>query len=235
MHGYKPVRRFQVKINIDEIDNGIIQQDCATSSTAGADTCGIATDKNNNAYFFKSFDGRDGITESYYTIKNSQWVNVLSGESCDTGHWLYDNEPVYYVNGSLTNKQTYDSNSSEIVLNIVESYCFAGVFSDFIEPKACDILAELEAMAVPDEIPIVSTVPEISVLVNNKKINFDQPPENLNGRIMVPIRYVVEEMGCTVEWEDWSQTVYINSPGYDSPGNSLSEEHRTPLRNKCMC
>lgn len=52
---------------------------------------------------------------------------------------------------------------------------------------------------------------EISVLVDGEKINFDQQPENINGRIMVPIRFVVEKMGCTVEWDGDTQTVYINT------------------------
>jgi len=53
----------------------------------------------------------------------------------------------------------------------------------------------------------------ISVLVDNVRIVFDQPPENINGRVMVPIRYVVEQMGCSVVWDEQTQTVYINTPG----------------------
>ena len=55
------------------------------------------------------------------------------------------------------------------------------------------------------------TPKEILVMVDSVKIQFDQPPMNLNGRVMVPIRYVVEEMGCSVEWDGSTQTVYINT------------------------
>jgi hypothetical protein len=64
--------------------------------------------------------------------------------------------------------------------------------------------------------PVQPTVPgpqkDISVVVSGKTIAFDQPPENINGRVMVPIRYVVEEMGCTVQWDGTTQTVYIFAP-----------------------
>ena len=53
----------------------------------------------------------------------------------------------------------------------------------------------------------------ISILVDNVRIAFDQPPVNMNGRVMVPIRHVVEQMGCSVFWEEQTQTVYINTPG----------------------
>jgi beta-lactamase superfamily II metal-dependent hydrolase len=52
---------------------------------------------------------------------------------------------------------------------------------------------------------------EISVLVDNTKIIFDQKPENINNRVLVPIRFVVEHMGYEVDWDETSQTVYISA------------------------
>lgn len=49
--------------------------------------------------------------------------------------------------------------------------------------------------------------PAIKVLLNGKKIRFDQPPIILNGRTLVPLRAIFEAMGATVEWDQKTKTV----------------------------
>ncbi|WP_330638512.1 stalk domain-containing protein [Anaeropeptidivorans aminofermentans] len=49
----------------------------------------------------------------------------------------------------------------------------------------------------------------IIVTVDGETIEFDQPPTVINGRVMVPIRNIVEKMNCNVTWEESTQTVYI--------------------------
>lgn len=49
----------------------------------------------------------------------------------------------------------------------------------------------------------------IKVLVNNELIQFDVAPVIINGRTLIPIRAVVEKMGCKVEWDGDLQVVYI--------------------------
>lgn len=56
------------------------------------------------------------------------------------------------------------------------------------------------------------TPAEISVTVDGQKIAFDQKPVNTNGRVLVPISAVVQQMGCSVAWDSETQTVYINTP-----------------------
>lgn len=46
----------------------------------------------------------------------------------------------------------------------------------------------------------------ISIVVNGKKIDFDQPPVVLNGRTMVPMRAIFEALGTQVHWEIGKQT-----------------------------
>ena len=40
----------------------------------------------------------------------------------------------------------------------------------------------------------------ISVYVDGNKIEFDVPPTSENGRTLVPLRYIFEALGATVEW-----------------------------------
>ncbi len=47
---------------------------------------------------------------------------------------------------------------------------------------------------------------EITVILNNTKLSFDQPPVMINDRTMVPIRAIFEAIGYTVNWNDATQT-----------------------------
>ena len=38
------------------------------------------------------------------------------------------------------------------------------------------------------------------------------PPQIINGRVMVPARFVAEPLGAKVEWDERSRTVIILSP-----------------------
>ncbi|MGI6553132.1 MAG: copper amine oxidase N-terminal domain-containing protein [Bacillota bacterium] len=44
--------------------------------------------------------------------------------------------------------------------------------------------------------------PDIKLIINGKEIETDVPPQMINGRVMVPARFVAEPLGATVEWKD---------------------------------
>ncbi|TYQ15034.1 UNVERIFIED_CONTAM: copper amine oxidase-like protein [Acetivibrio alkalicellulosi] len=50
---------------------------------------------------------------------------------------------------------------------------------------------------------------DITVLVNGEKVEFDRQPYIKDGRTMVPIRFIAEEIGCDVEWESKTKRVFI--------------------------
>lgn len=51
---------------------------------------------------------------------------------------------------------------------------------------------------------------EISVTVNGEHVNFEnQPPVNIDGRTLVPVRAVFEHLGFIVEWDIPTQTATI--------------------------
>ncbi len=51
----------------------------------------------------------------------------------------------------------------------------------------------------------------ITVKYNGEEVEFDQAPVIINGRTMVPIRAVMEKMGCTVTWKDATKTANIKN------------------------
>jgi hypothetical protein len=54
---------------------------------------------------------------------------------------------------------------------------------------------------------------EIKIFVDGKQIIPDVNPQIINGRTMVPLRYISEALGEKVNWDHASQTVNINSQG----------------------
>lgn len=49
----------------------------------------------------------------------------------------------------------------------------------------------------------------IRLFVNGQEIHCDVPPQNINGRVMVPARFVAEPLGATVEWNGDNNAVVI--------------------------
>lgn len=47
----------------------------------------------------------------------------------------------------------------------------------------------------------------IKVLVNGKNVLFDQNPKIINGRVMVPMRAILEQMGVLIEWDNSTNTL----------------------------
>lgn len=63
------------------------------------------------------------------------------------------------------------------------------------------------------------TINSNTAFVNGAKKAMDVPPRIINNRTMIPLRFVLENLSCTVDWVNESRTVVINSP----QKNSLTE------------
>lgn len=72
----------------------------------------------------------------------------------------------------------------------------------------------------------------IRLVVNGREIETDVPPQLINGRVMVPARFVAEPLGATVEWDEDSGSVIITS----KINNITYSEHSewVPLRQIAM-
>jgi len=51
----------------------------------------------------------------------------------------------------------------------------------------------------------------IKLIVNGVEISPDVPPQTINGRTMVPVRWVSEALGAQVDWNEEKQAVLVNS------------------------
>jgi|GEM_PF-575004 len=71
-----------------------------------------------------------------------------------------------------------------------------------------------------DNVSIVMYVDKRLYSVNGVKKILDMPPVQAKGRILVPLRFMVQELGCRVIYDDSSKTVYIYSTGNLSSGST---------------
>jgi hypothetical protein len=53
----------------------------------------------------------------------------------------------------------------------------------------------------------------IKVQLNGSYLDFDQPPVNLDGRILVPVRAILEALGAEISWDAATQTVSATRGG----------------------
>lgn len=57
----------------------------------------------------------------------------------------------------------------------------------------------------------VTASQNIRLIINGQEIETDVPPQMIDGRVMVPARFVAEPLGATVEWDEDSSSVIITS------------------------
>lgn len=59
--------------------------------------------------------------------------------------------------------------------------------------------------------PFVFANSNIKLIINGEEIHCDPPPQIINNRIFVPIRYIAEPLGVTIEWNNINKEIIINS------------------------
>ncbi|MBT9156211.1 MAG: hypothetical protein DDT37_01195 [Firmicutes bacterium] len=75
--------------------------------------------------------------------------------------------------------------------------------------KACALLMAVMMLGVMGGEVNVAASRAINVRVDNRPITFDVNPQIVRGRVMVPVRAIVEAMGAVVGWDEEARTVSI--------------------------
>jgi hypothetical protein len=60
---------------------------------------------------------------------------------------------------------------------------------------------------------ILLTIGAMKALVNGKEVELDVPAQIIKGTTVVPLRFVSENLGCTLGWDGKTQTITIQYPG----------------------
>ena len=96
-------------------------------------------------------------------------------------------------------------------------------------------------VAKKEDATIKLTIGNRTAFINNRSTTLDVAPQIIDGRTMIPVRFISEGFGAEVEWDGTTQTVYISSGqeatkiSYQglSIGSSLEEVSKilgTPIR-----
>lgn len=72
----------------------------------------------------------------------------------------------------------------------------------------------------------------ISVMIDDRELVFDTEPQSVNGRTMVPMRTIFEELGATVSWDQSTKTaigVYGDTTVKITIGNTTAYKNNIPI------
>jgi len=78
-------------------------------------------------------------------------------------------------------------------------------------PNAVRVAALMIAVALLVAGGVSFAANPVKLVVDGREIACDVPPQIVDGRVMVPVRFVAEALGCKVEWDADSCTVKITS------------------------
>ncbi|WP_312045022.1 copper amine oxidase N-terminal domain-containing protein [Anaerotignum sp.] len=71
--------------------------------------------------------------------------------------------------------------------------------------------------AIRDNTSIKLVLNETTAIVNGNSCTLEVPPQIINGRTMVPARFVAENLNCDVNWNATTQTISISETDSTQP------------------
>lgn len=77
--------------------------------------------------------------------------------------------------------------------------------------SAIMVLVLIASLATPVAFADGSRAKEIIIIVNNKRIEPEVPAQIINNRTMVPLRFIAEALGNSVEWNAEKRVALIDS------------------------
>ena len=123
------------------------------------------------------------------------------------------------INGQ---KQTYD------VMPLIENgrtlVPMRGIFENLGAQIAWDD-ATKTVTGTKGNISVVLTIGNTNAKVNGKDVTLDVPAKILEGRTLVPVRFISESLGCKVDWDADTKTVIIAASKYNM-AELVSAVHR---------
>ena len=179
----------------------------------------------------------DSVYETLYT-KYSQFSsddNLLgfykANSNCDANkasYFAFYNDGTVFATLSTTPLilnfgGTYTANNGRITVTLENSNNYYGISKMISEPLTFDVSSKTTLLYSGRDYEISPLNGEkfelisgigfdiITVKYNGEEVKFDQAPVIINGRTMVPLRAVMEKMGCTVTWKDSTKTANVKN------------------------
>ncbi len=123
------------------------------------------------------------------------------------------NNPIMRVNGQKTEIDK-GRNTTPIINNSRTLVPIRAIIESF--GGGVDWNADTQTVTLKfDDDTIKLSIDSTNAYLNNKRSSLDVAPKIINGRTMLPIRYIAEGFNLGVAWDDNTRTISIISNGFD--------------------
>lgn len=181
-------------MNIYDVRTNSVKSDEYTDVSRFSQLGGYGKLKSDGRWYW--IDENGNRTEKYVDSDDDVYVDMYAGETI-----------------SDTKIYSYGSKANAVVLNETgEEIIFEGMEIVILGDRSEYILAK-ENGKVFKVVLTEKTENGIKVLVNGKKVTFDQEPMITEGRTLVPVRAIFEALGAEVGWDDATKTVTAQKSG----------------------
>lgn len=168
-------------------------------------------DKDGTAELLLAEDPSAKFSQCLIYTSSGNKITDLGTYSVIYGIYIYDGNGILFADGGtglLCHNRFYLENG-EIKEDSAPyiSYCIAPGIEEYthngkqITKSRYD---ELSSKLTPVKFSLSNT--SVTVLLDGKKMEFDQPPVIINGTVMVPMRAIFESLGYTLEWLPTTRT-----------------------------
>lgn len=154
----------------------------------------FASNKPGTRTFTFSVDGKEIGTGGNHGNEGWAWQSYANKLFTAGDHELVFNNKGLYSRFDLiliTDDANFVPGNTEAELKALET-------DHLYDPSKVEVVKTDDTAGRPDT--------DIAVKFNGEWMNFDVPPQLINDRTMVPMRAIFEALGCSVSWNDESQT-----------------------------
>lgn len=81
-----------------------------------------------------------------------------------------------------------------------------------------------EVTVIKDDVEIILPIDNNEVYVNGEKIDLDTKSEIMNSRTYVPLRFIAENLGLKVDWDEETETIELDEDEEDTESDEVVEE-----------
>lgn len=134
--------------------------------------------------------------------KNGERIDSKDFDSCTSYTRSFSNPGDYSAYVKAFNDEGFVK-SERLSFTVVPRHTYPGHSSKI--PTRGNPVREGDSTPMPQQRPI-------SVVVNGNPVSFDQPPVSINGRVMVPLRFIAQHMGAYVDWSMGIEKITVKQP-----------------------
>lgn len=153
--------------------------------------------------------GKQSYTFTFAPLNKGQWeLEVTSGDIKETITYnVYDTKVTRPINIYIDGIQkVYDVDAK--VVNGSTLVPMRGIFEDLDAQISWDGNTKT-VTAISGETTIKLTINSDYAYINGKQVKLTQKAQIIDGRTMVPLRFVSESLGATVNWDGTTNSIFI--------------------------